>query len=219
MQTLFSDDERFGAPDYDWYGHASESDWWFRPTDEQIGDFGPGFRETYGEWRLRQWRDADSHVKAWKESPAYQTRPFRFEDLGGRGEPAKWGPTYPQTASAAVEKWRAIGRVRELTPDEKREHGRAVGKWIRSLNAPKRAPCTLSTRTNAPSGQAGPFNSAKHQAKLIAELHAACGRESRAWASGAKSYRLGCTIVEAYERAMDEKRARAAAAVETLEAA
>ncbi len=75
--------------------------------------------------------DACSHVKAWRKSDAYRERPFRFEDLNGACEPEKWGPVYPKSASASVEKWRSIARGRRLEEDEAAEYGRAVGAWIR----------------------------------------------------------------------------------------
>jgi hypothetical protein len=70
-------------------------DYWTAPADARITEFGEGYTETYGEWRLRQWReDADAHVKAWRRSAPYEARPFRFEDLNGRPEPTSWGPKY-----------------------------------------------------------------------------------------------------------------------------
>jgi hypothetical protein len=73
---------------------------------------------------LTRWHcDKDAHVRAWRQSDGYAARPFRFEDLNGGRDPERWGPTYPKTASAAVEKWRAIARGRELTGDETRAYG------------------------------------------------------------------------------------------------
>jgi hypothetical protein len=66
-------------------------------------------------------------------------KPFRFEDLNGKPEPASWGPVYPKTASASVEKWRKLERKRELTADETRAYGASVGEWIRKLNRPPRS--------------------------------------------------------------------------------
>jgi len=60
-------------------------------------------------------------------------RPFRFEDLEGKPEPKQWGPTYPKSLGAAVEKWRKLDKKRELTKDEVRAYGSAVGQAIRDL--------------------------------------------------------------------------------------
>ena len=44
---------------------------------------------------FQRWHDDnDSHVKAWRKSAPYEARPFRFEDLNGKPDPAKWGPKY-----------------------------------------------------------------------------------------------------------------------------
>ena len=62
---------------------------------------------------------------------------FRFEDLEGKAEPAAWGPCYPKTASAAVEKWRAIARGREpSSPARRRFMASPSASGIRALNAP-----------------------------------------------------------------------------------
>jgi len=57
--------------------------------------------------------------------------PFRFEDLCGRPEPEKWGPTYPNLP--IVEKWRKLERKRELTDTETHKYGVSVGEAIRAL--------------------------------------------------------------------------------------
>lgn len=165
---------------------------------------------------FQRWHcDNNRHVDAWKRSDAYAKRPFRFEDLNGAPEPAKWGPTYPKTASAAVEKFRALSRGRELSPDETRAYGAAVDAWIRALNAPKRAPDTLPTKSNCASGQATTFSAAKHRAKIKAEFQADAARDRREWALGQSKNQRGETIGEAYKRVMREKRARELAFVET----
>ena len=67
--------------------------------------------------------------------------------------------------------------------------------------------------TNAPSGQKGDFNAAKHRAKIKAEFCALVAKESRAWAYGEPreiGYKITETIYEAYALAMAEKRAREA---------
>jgi hypothetical protein len=135
-------------------------------------------------------------------------KPFRFEDLNGKPEPASWGPVYPKTASASVEKWRMLARGRELSSDEKRAYGQAVGAWIRALNAPKRAPNTLGETTNAPSGQTGEFCSVKHRAKIRAAFAAQAGRDRLEWALGKSKNCQGLTIKQAYALAMKAKRAR-----------
>lgn len=168
-------------------------------VNEPIKD---GFTETCGEWRLRQWREADAHVKAWRQSHAYQTRPFRFEDLHGKPEPASWGPAYPKTASAAVEKWRRVSLGRDLSPDEMREYGASVGAWIRGLNAVK-GHARISLACTA-------FNPAKHRAALRAAFQAQAGADRRAWALGQSKNERNETIREAYARAMAEKAARLA---------
>lgn len=141
-------------------------------------------------------------------------RPFRFEDLNGKPEPAHWGPVYPKTASASVEKWRAIARGRALTRIEAETYGAAVHDWIRALNAPKRAPDTLSERSNSASGQAGEFSAAKYRASIKARFAAQAATDRRQWAEGkAKGFAKGeqsLTIRQVYARAMAEKRAREA---------
>lgn len=161
---------------------------------------------------LERWRDdACAHVNAWKESDAYQARPFRFEDLAGACEPARWGPAYPKTASASVEKWRAIARGRALTGDEARAYGRAVGAWIRALNAPKGA-VRVSLACTA-------FDAAKHRAKIRAEFQADAARDRREWALGKSKNGRGETIAKAYKRVMREKRARELASLDLADAA
>ena len=123
-------------------------------------------------------------------------KPFRFEDLNGRPEPGRWGPCYPKTASASVEKWRMVARGRELSADEKRAYGRAVGDWIRSLNAIKPAP-RVSLKYVMPD----------YSAKCRAEFAARAEADKRNWALGKSRNGLGETIAQAYERAMAEKRA------------
>jgi len=161
----------------------------------------------------------DSAAYEWRASSVWRERPFRFEDLAGRDEPESWGPIYPKTASARVEKFRAIGRGRELEAGEAREYAEAIGVWIRGLNAPKRAPCTLSTRTNAPSGQPGEFDAAKHRAKIRAESAAASNRARLEWALGRSKDSQGRSIADAYKDAMRAKREREAASLEWREAA
>lgn len=138
-------------------------------------------------------------------------RPFRFEDLEGKPEPAQWGPAYPKTASASVEKWRAIARGRELTADESAAYGQAVHAWIRTLNAPKRAPNSMPETSNCASGQALEFDAAKYRATLRARFHAQAASDRLAWASDKLKDSSGRTIREAYKAAMAEKRARMAA--------
>lgn len=139
-------------------------------------------------------------------------RPFRFEDLDGKPEPAHWGPAYPKTASQAVEKWRAIARGRELTADESAAYGQAVHAWIRTLNAPKKTAGTLPETSNCASGQALEFDAAKYRATLRAKFAAQAASDRLAWASGKlKGFAAGergLTIAQVYARAMHEKRAR-----------
>jgi hypothetical protein len=127
---------------------------------------------------------------------------FRFEDLEGKAEPAAWGPCYPKTASAAVEKWRAIARGRELEPGETALYGQSVGEWIRALNAPKGA-ARVSLACTA-------FNAAAHRAKLRAAFAAQAAADRRAWALGLSKNERGETIAQAYARAMREKALRLA---------
>ena len=138
-----------------------------------------------------------------------QARPFRFEDLEGKPEPEKWGPCYPKTASAAVEKWRRLARVRELTADEKRQHGADVGTWIRGLNNP------AAKRWRVPESDLHYpkyFTCESLRGKIRAAFAAQAGADRRDWASGqakSKSHgHYGLTIAQAYARAMAEKRAR-----------
>jgi hypothetical protein len=70
--------------------------------------------------------------------------------------------------------------------------------------------------TNCASGQKGDFSAAKHRAKIKAEFAAVAHAERRAWANGLPrpgSYNKKDTIVQAYERAMAEKRARQASTI------
>lgn len=139
---------------------------------------------------------------------AATVRPFRFEDLNGKPEPESWGPCYPKTASAAVEKWRRLARVRELTTDEKREYGAAVGTWIRGLNNPAqkrwRVPATdLHYHKH--------FTCESIRGKLRAKFAAAANAERLSWAlGGARPSLKGSTndIKRDYAAAMREKRAR-----------
>jgi hypothetical protein len=126
-------------------------------------------------------------------------RPFDFADLQGKPEPASWGPVYPKTASAAVSKWRMVANGRELSSDEKREYGRAVGEWIRGLNDIKPAP-RVSLKYSMPD----------YAAKCRGEFAAAAGVDKRAWAAGRSMNDRGETIEEAYARAMAEKAVRLA---------
>jgi hypothetical protein len=129
-------------------------------------------------------------------------RPFRFEDLEGKPEPESWGPVYPKTASAAVEKWRKLSSHRDLSPSEVRDYGRAVHAWIQGLNAPKKAANTLSERSNCASRQTTTFSAKKHRAALIAAFHADAERDRREWALGRARDCSGRTIREAYAAAM-----------------
>lgn len=124
-------------------------------------------------------------------------KPFRFEDLNGEPEPASWGPVYPKTASAAVEKWRMVARGRELSSDEKRAYGQAVGEWIRNLNSIKPAP-RVSLEYKMPD----------YAAQARARFAADAARDRREWALGKSKNCQGLTIRQAYARAMAEKRAR-----------
>jgi hypothetical protein len=161
-----------------------------------------------------------SRAIAWEQMEANRERrgaearakPFRFEDLNGKPEPASWGPVYPKTASAAVEKWRRVARERELTSEETREYGQAVHAWINALNAPKRAEGTVSTRSNCASGQANDYSAAKHRASLRAAFHAQAAADRLAWATGKATNRQRQTIKDCYRQAMVAKRARLAAA-------
>ena len=90
--------------------------------------------------RAAAWETMQANI-ARRENEA-RTRPFRFEDLNGRPEPKSWGPIYPNLAG--VEKWRKLERKRELTAEETRAYGAAVGEAIRRLNRPPRsAPISL----------------------------------------------------------------------------
>jgi hypothetical protein len=142
-------------------------------------------------------------IKASEIEAEYVARPFRFEDLNGKPEPASWGPCYPKTASAAVEKWRMTARGRELSADEKRAYGQAVGEWIRGLNDIKPAP-RVSLKYVMPD----------YAAKCRAAFAAAANADRREWALGARKSNcvglLGLTIEQAYAQAMAEKAARLA---------
>ena len=93
---------------------------WFRYTDDGC---------SYGYHEQN-----DAQVEAWRKSDQFRQRPFRFEDLNGRPEPKEWGPVYPKMAS--LDKWRRLNRKRDLTDQETRDYGRAVGDAIRALNKP-----------------------------------------------------------------------------------
>lgn len=142
-------------------------------------------------------------VKAADVEAEYVARPFDFADLQGKPEPSSWGPVYPKTASAAVSKWRMVANGRELSSDEKREYGRAVGEWIRGLNAIAPAP-RVSLKYTMPD----------YAAKCRAEFAAAAGRDRREWADGKRKSNhvgsLGLTVAQAYAQAMAEKAARLA---------
>lgn len=85
----------------------------------------------------RQWEALQTSFKSHEdEAREARVRPFRFEDLEGKPEPASWGPFYPKTLGAGVEKWRKLDKKRELTKDETRQWGAAVGEAIRKLNRP-----------------------------------------------------------------------------------
>ena len=138
-------------------------------------------------------------VKAIDNAREYDARPFDFADLQGKPEPEKWGPAYPKTASASVEKWRRIERVRELSADEKRAYGAAVGDWIKGLNAIAPAP-RVSLKYVMPD----------YAAMARASFAAAAGRDRREWALGKSKNDRGETIAQAYARAMAEKAERLA---------
>ena len=145
--------------------------------------------------------EAPKVVKAAEIEAEYNARPFDFADLQGRPEPASWGPVYHKTASAKVEKWRMTAKGRELSADEKREYGAAVGEWIKGLNSIKRAPA-VSLKYVMPD----------YAAKARAAFAAQANADKRQWADGKLKSKsvgtLGLTIEEAYERAMAKKRAR-----------
>lgn len=142
-------------------------------------------------------------VKASEIEAEYVARPFDFADLQGKPEPASWGPCYPKTASATVEKWRMTARGRELSPDEKRAYGQAVGEWIRGLNSIKPAP-KISLKYVMPD----------YAAMARAAFAAAANADRREWALGKRKSNcvglLGLTIEQAYAQAMAEKAARLA---------
>ena len=143
--------------------------------------------------------EAPKVVKAAEIEAEYNARPFRFEDLQGKSEPASWGPVYHKTASAKVEKWRMTARGRELSEAEKREYGAAVGEWIKGLNSIKRAPA-VSLKYVMPD----------YAAKARAAFAAAANADKRQWALGKSRNCQGRTIAEEYKRAMAKKRARLA---------
>jgi hypothetical protein len=134
--------------------------------------------------------------------------PFRFEDLNGKPEPESWGPLYPKTASAAVEKWRKTASLRELDANETRAYGAAVHAWINGLNEPKKTPGTLSTTSNCASGQAHDFNAKAYRATMLARLHAEAATDRREWALGKAKNRHGETIRDVYARVMATKGAK-----------
>jgi hypothetical protein len=141
-------------------------------------------------------------------------RPFRFEDLNGEPEPEKWGPIYPKTASAAVEKWRMASRGRELDADEKREYGAAVHAWIHALNNPR------MRRAAVPESDLHyKFSAAKHCAALRAAFHAGAAADRRAWALGQSRDANGDTIKQAYAKRMATKRNRESAIAAAVEKA
>jgi hypothetical protein len=147
--------------------------------------------------------NAPTIVKASEIEAEYVARPFRFEDLNGKPEPVSWGPVYPKTASAAVEKWRMTARGRELSAEEKRAYGQAVGEWIRGLNSIKPAP-RVSLKYVMPD----------YAAMARAAFAAAANADRRDWALGKLKSNLvgslGLTIEQAYAQAMAEKAARLA---------
>jgi hypothetical protein len=147
--------------------------------------------------------NAPTIVKASEAHAEYVARPFRFEDLNGKPEPSSWGPCYPKTASAAVEKWRMTARGRELSPEEKRAYGQAVGEWIRGLNSIKPAP-RIALKYTMPD----------YAAMARAAFAAAANADRRDWALGKRKSNcvglLGLTIEQAYAQAMAEKAARLA---------
>jgi hypothetical protein len=132
-------------------------------------------------------------AKAADVEAEYVARPFDFADLNGKPEPSSWGPVYPKTASAAVSKRRMVANGRELSSDEKREYGRAVGEWIRGLNAIAPAP-RVSLKYVMPN----------YAAMARASFAAAANADRRKWA-------MSKEIGVAYERAMAEKAERLAA--------
>jgi hypothetical protein len=142
-------------------------------------------------------------VKASEIEGEYVARPFRFEDLNGKPEPSSWGPAYPKTANQAVEKWRMTARGRELSRDEKRAYGQAVGEWIRGLNSIKPAP-RVSLKYVMPD----------YAAKCRAAFAAAANADRREWADGKRKSNcvglLGLTIEQAYAQAMADKASRLA---------
>jgi hypothetical protein len=148
------------------------------------------------------WRAQRAYLDKLAAKEAEQTaRPFRFEDLNGKPEPSSWGPCYPKTASAAVEKWRMTARGRELSSEEKRAYGQAVGEWIRGLNDIKPAPRVSLV-----------YVMPDYAAKCRAAFAAAANADRREWALGKSKSNcvglLGLTIEQAYAQAMAEKRAR-----------
>lgn len=108
----------------------------YQTVEDMVADTGEGSRHLwpdYLEERANYGHDDSEHVRAWKASEQYAKRPFRFEDLYGAPEPAHWGPKYPKSLGAAVEKWRKLEKKRELTKEEVRAYGRAVDKAIGAL--------------------------------------------------------------------------------------
>ena len=143
---------------------------------------------------------AEMQANLEREAAAIAARPFRFEDLNGRPEPEKWGPVYP--ALPSVEKWRKLNRARDLSDDEIRSYGAAVGAAIRALNTPSPRQ-GLNIKSRCASGQAGTFCPKKHRASQIAALHAGANADRRR--------PTDAEIVEAYEAAMIAKQERLAA--------
>jgi hypothetical protein len=127
-------------------------------------------------------------------------RPFDFADLQGKPEPESWGPVYPKTASAAVEKWRKVSLGRELTAQETAAYGDAVGQWIRALNQPA-GHKPLSLKTTA-------ITCAQIRAACKARFAADAARDRREWALGKLKDAAGHTIGQAYDLAMAAKRNR-----------
>lgn len=123
-------------------------------------------------------------AKARDVETAAAAKPFRFEDLNGQPEPGKWGPTYD------------IKRGRKPVAQAVRE---ANERWWR--NDPP-------FKSNSASGQAGEFNAKKYRGQVQAAFMAQCAKDKRDWAAGIGP--KGQTIVDAYKRAMAEKRARLA---------
>lgn len=80
------------------------------------------------------------------------------------------GPCYPELAS--VEKWRRLERTRELTPDETRAYGAAVGAAFRKLNKTAKPYAPISMKSTA-------ITTAKIRAAQLAALHASVEQDRR----------------------------------------